>query len=469
MAASLSIVLLGVAVVLVALLVFKLHPFFGLTAGALMVSFADGLARYLDASNTGASNTDTPIDLVGRVAYAFGEATGKIGIPIAAAAVIGAALVASGAADRIVRAFTRLFGIERAATALATSGFVLAIPVFFDTVFYLLLPLAKSLHRQTRKNYLLYLLAIGAGGTVTHTLVPPTPGPLFVAAELGVSLGRMMFVGVLVGIPVTIVGLWLCKWFDRHVQLAHIPEYDDDAELERDDQLPSLFVSLLPIVLPILLITLDNFVDYFAKLDPTNQTLASFNYATGIIGDPQLVLLASAAISLALYWYHRTPSRDTFTELVEVSIAQAGSIILITAAGGAFGAMLRATGIGDDIKSMGLGSDTSQNMALVLLAFAVAAFIKFAQGSATTAMITTAGIMAAIIGPPPHEIDPSYIAAGIGTGAMVGAWMNDSGFWLFCRLSGISSSEGLRTWTPLLAIMGCVGLGVTLILAAIGI
>ena len=142
---------------------------------------------------------------ISRVAEAFGATAGKIGIVIALAAVIGRCLIESGAADRIVRLFVGLFGEKRCEISLMSSGFLLSIPVFFDTVFYLLLPLARSMHRRTKKNYLFLVLCMGAGASITHSLVPPTPGPLILASTFGIDLGMMILGGLMVSVPTAIV------------------------------------------------------------------------------------------------------------------------------------------------------------------------------------------------------------------------------------------------------------------------
>src|SRR5690606_3470138 len=153
---------------------------------------------------------------ISRVATAFGSVAGSIGIVIALAAVIGKALMDSGAAQRIVNALTDTLGEKRAPVALMGSGYVLAVPVFFDTVFYLLVPLARSLWTKERRHYVLYSLSIVAGAAVTHTMVPPTPGPLFMADALGVDLGTMILVGILVGLSMAIGGYFvavaIAKW-----------------------------------------------------------------------------------------------------------------------------------------------------------------------------------------------------------------------------------------------------------------
>ena len=200
----LLILVIGMAIVVGGILVFRTHAFLALIIGALVVAALTSptaLEGYADSKGMSAAETES---LVGqtfgeRVARGFGNTVAKIGILIAMAAVIGACLLESGAADRIVRSALGLFGERRAPYAFLSSGFLLAIPVFFDTVFYLLIPIARAMGIRTRRDFLWYVMAIVAGGTMAHTLVPPTPGPLFVASELGIDLGVMIIAGVALG------------------------------------------------------------------------------------------------------------------------------------------------------------------------------------------------------------------------------------------------------------------------------
>ena len=186
------ILLVGMATILGAILLLRLNAFLALIIAAIVVSLlAPG----------------EPAVKIARVADGFGRAAGTIAIVIALAAIVGKAMMDSGAADRIVNAFLALLGEKRGATALCATGYVLSIPVFFDTVFYLLVPLARSMYGRTNRNYLKYLMAIAAGAAATHTLVPPTPGPLAVAGTLGVDLGTMVLVGMVVALPAAGVGL----------------------------------------------------------------------------------------------------------------------------------------------------------------------------------------------------------------------------------------------------------------------
>ncbi len=195
--------LVGVITVIGLIIVVRLNAFVALTIAAMVVAMmatTESLTQYPEdlATIRGEVWSDSQIEkfvasnAAERVAKGFGGAAGGIAIVIALAAIIGKCLMDSGAADRIVRSFLKALGQKGAPVALLSSGFVLSIPVFFDTVFYLLVPLARSLWRSTRKNYMLYILAIGAGAAITHTLVPPTPGPLAMAENLGVDLGMMI-------------------------------------------------------------------------------------------------------------------------------------------------------------------------------------------------------------------------------------------------------------------------------------
>ncbi len=432
----------GMATVLGLIVAARVHAFLALLAAALVVSLLAGGA-------TG--------EAVARVAEAFGATAASVGIVIAFAAVIGKAMTDSGAADRIVRAFTGEGG-DRVAPALAGSGAVLSIPVFFDTVFYLLVPLARSAARATGRRYLRYLLAVAGGAVVTHALVPPTPGPFVTAAELGVDLGTMMLVGLVIAVPCTATVLLFAKWADARMPLK-LPDPDDpDAagvpEAEAPPAvLPGLGASLAPIVLPVVLITAATVANALGRPAALLDAL----------GNPILALGLATVAALVVYVRQRRPGRDAVAAAVEEALMSAGVIILITAAGGAFGAMLREAGVGDVLAALAGGG--AGGFALLLLAFGTASLLKIAQGSSTVAMITTVGLVGAAVAGADLPFHPVYLATAIASGSLVGSWMNDSGFWIFAKMGGLSEVETLRTWTPLLAVVGLVAFATTLLLA----
>jgi len=450
------ILALGIGIVVGAILILRINAFVALITAALAVSLCAPGA--LDQKIT-------------RVAVEFGATAGKIGIVIAFAAVIGDCLTRSGAADRIVRFLMRLLGERRAPAALMASGFVLSIPVFFDTIFYLLLPLARSTHRRTGIRYLLLILAMGAGASITHSMVPPTPGPLILADIFKIDLGIMIMFGLAASLPTAVVIYCFVVWWSRKFDIPMRPLASALPEPEPlpDAQLPGLFAASLPITLPVLLISLNTFASSLAKLPEGGKDFARLAEITAIVGNPNLAMLCSAVIAAAVLARRRKPGRAAMARLVESSLSSAGLIILITSAGGAFGAMLKEARIGDSVEQMFSASGGALGgMKLLLAAFLVAFVIKFAQGSSTVAMLTAGAMMAALIGAPETlGFHPVYVALGIGWGAQCGNWMNDSGFWVFAKMGGLTEVEALKTWTVTVSLTAVVGLAVTMTLAAL--
>jgi GntP family gluconate:H+ symporter len=444
---------IGVTIVIGMIVVLRINAFIALISAALVVSMlAPGPLA----------------EKVSRVAAEFGKTAGSIGIVIALAVVIGKCMMDSGAADRVVRAFLSLLGEKRSATALMASGYVLAVPVFFDTVFYLLVPLARSMTRRTGKHYLKYTLAIAAGGVITHSLVPPTPGPLFMAENLGFDVGVMIIAGALVALPAAFVGMLLAGWFDRRMNIPLRPIGTGEAEPEpfHDSELPALWISLLPILLPVALISAGTIVKYVAKDATAGSSLRQFADIVAVIGNVNLAMLLAAAIAMWMLKSRRRLDLGHLSKVVEVSLMSGGVVILITAAGGAFGAMLQVADVGSAIRELVPGD--SGGIVLLILGAVIASVMKIAQGSGTVAMITASSMIAAMI-PSMKSLGyhPAYLATAIGGGSMICSWMNDSGFWIFVKMTGLTEAEGLKSWTVLLAIMGAAAVVVSLVLALV--
>ncbi|HEV7279925.1 MAG TPA: GntP family permease [Pirellulaceae bacterium] len=576
----LLVLAIGIAIVLGMIIGLKINAFIALIVAALAVSIlAPG-------------NVDVKVS---RVAEAFGSHAGGIGIVIAFAAVIGECMLLSGAADRIVRAFTNAVGEKRAPIALLGSGYLLAVPVFFDTVFYLLVPLARTLYRRTGQRYLFYVLSIAIGGAITHTLVPPTPGPLLLASNLGFDVGYMILVGLAISAPTAVVTLAYASLLDR---LMPTPmrqvEGRKDAEALPDAELPSLWLSLAPVVLPVLLIsantvcstladnehraalTAAGFVDVGAFRDEVTSSVApspgariveilsdpklrppagaptpqetldllrqperlgaeetsrlaeglntyvlgnrsfhrgdeesSFRMValgpavrdllkqnrtrmsvasverlnrsileaaypdsmlrrhewsspmreaadwTGLFGNANLALFFSMVIALATAITKRKMARRDAAQMVETSLMSAGVIILITAAGGAFGNMLTLASVGSAIQGLFSIEEGAQlGLTFLLLGFGISSLLKIAQGSSTVAMITASSMLAGVASPETLGFHPVYLGIAIGAGSLVGSWMNDSGFWIFAKMSGLTEGEALRSWTTCLIVLG---------------
>ncbi len=451
----LVILLIGIIIVIGLIIFLRLNAFFALITASIIVSLlAPGEFS----------------EKISRVAMAFGSTTGKIGIVIALAAVIGRCLIESGAADRIVLWFVRLFGKKNCSASLMSSGFLLSIPVFFDTVFYLLIPIARSMHRRTKINYVLLVLAMGAGASITHSLVPPTPGPLIMADTLGIDLGFMIAIGILVAIPAAIIIMFFIKYYSRRMDIPMRPieGAEDESEPLPDDRLPGLITSLLPIILPLLMISAHTIVSTLAKGAEITSNIKQAEEITAVLGNANLAMLVSAIIALIVFYRQRHPGMKEFGKSVETALMSGGIIILITSAGGAFGAMLKEAQVGPAIQAIfGNGADQQLGgIGLLFMSFLIASLLKFAQGSTTVSMITTSAMVATML-PSPEIIGfhPVYIAAAIGFGAQCGAWMNDSGFWIYAKMSGFTGMEAIKTWTVTLAIMAIIGFLITLFFA----
>ncbi|WP_372948659.1 GntP family permease [Mariniphaga sp.] len=468
------IILAGTVVVLFCIIVLKLHAVISLLIAAMVTGLLTSPELiYNYAVHSGVSEQEaqsmSAMGIGTRLATAFGNTSGKIGILIAFASIIGTSLMKSGAAERIVRGLLQLFGKKNTSLALLSGSFTLAIPVFFDTVFYLMIPIVKSMGVRNPKKFGLYLMAVIAGGVMAHSLVPPTPGPLFVAEEMGIDIGTMIIGGLVIGI-ITVAGgyaysVWVTRKWDLpmrdtpDISMEDLKKFSD----QENKDLPRLWISVFPILLPIVLITGNTISKMLVSR--TNANLNSFQqgiaevFAT--VGDANIALAISSFIALYLLW-SKIKEVPKFKKFVFESLTSAGIIILITASGGAFGQMMQQTGIGIRIE----GLAANYHMALLPMAFFITAAVRTAQGSATVAMVTAIGIMSGLAGSG-LQFHPVYLAMAIGCGSKIFAWMNDSGYWIITKMSGMEEKETIRYFSMLLLVMGFTGLIAVMILSKV--
>lgn len=474
----LGILLISVAFILVSIIKLKLHPFLALTFAAILTGLLTGDLPGMTHENVGLfkdrvelkeTPNDTGNDLLLAVKWSFlgfGNTAGGIGFIVALAAIIGVCMLGSGAADRVVRWLLSVFGEDRAGIVLLLSGFLLSIPVFFDTVFFLLIPLARALSLRTGKSYTLFVMAMAGAGAITHSMVPPTPGPLMIADGLKLDLGVAMMAGLAASILPAWLVLYLARKFDEKYDLpmreasgASTSELKTIVE-KKDSELPNLFMAALPVAMPVVLISLVSILKLVAKDTVSGQEW--FKYLE-FFGSPNIAMLLAAiaaVYTLAAQLIKDSKVSDdglmsTLSKAMEDPLQTAGVIILITGAGGAFGGMIRMAGVGGTIE----GLATSYNISLILLAWGATAVVRIAQGSATVAMITGVGLMSSVIGDgsslPYHSL---YIFLAIGFGSITLSWMNDSGFWVVQRLSGFTEKETLKTWSVMLTAISLLGL-----------
>lgn len=430
-----SFLVLVLSVLLVAQLIsrWRFHPFIALVIAAVFVGL---ISPNLVRDQGLIAAIELPMTELGAMA-------GKIAWVIALAAVIGTAMMESGAASQIVSQLLKRLGEKQAALALMLAGFILSIPVFLDTVFFLLIPLGITLAAKTGKDYVLYVTAIGGGAAITHSIVPPTPGPLIMAETMGLDLGLVISAGLLLGVlpafVVLIVGKKLNRSYRIPLRIAPAPVLPGGREL-------SLGLSLLPILLPITLIGAASLVQALTGSVPE---WLSF------LGNKNLAMAAGTGTALYLWAITRDLNSRALWEKIGKPLEIGGLIILITSAGGAYGAMIGHTGIGEAIR---LSSEKLQ-LHYIPLAWLIAAVLKTAQGSGTVAMISSAAIVSALIGNgselPYH---PVYLLMAMGFGSLFVSWMNDSAFWVVARMSGLTEKEALKTWTFLLAMISLAGM-----------
>ena len=455
---TLIVLLAGFLFVVGSILAFRLPPFLALIGGAALVGVLtpehirlEASSRLIDLSAEERAELEAEATAAGpvarQIAAAFGDTCGKIGLLIAFAAVIGHGMRYSGAADAIVRATLRLIGQDRGPIALVASGFTIGIPVFFDTVFYLMIPIARSLHERTKGNFLLMVLCIICGATMAHSLIPPTPGPLYIAQKLGVSLGTMAAAGIAVGLLTATTGYIFARIISRNATLVppedgpHVPAAA--ARLEAAN--PPVWLATLPIVVPLLLLGAGTLLaDDLGKL-PYDAL------GWGWLVDKNAAIAIGAILSIALLVRYNQ-SATPWQQLTADSLMSAGQIVLITGAGGAFGAMMRQAGVRGLFESLPEFGTTG----LLMLGFLITTAIRTAQGSSTVAMIITVGLFENVT---PAELGchPVYLAMAIGCGGKPFAWMNDSAFWVMTRMSGMTPGQGLRYITPMTATMAAVG------------
>ncbi|MEZ4774941.1 MAG: SLC13 family permease [Bacteroidia bacterium] len=437
------VLLLGITFVILTIAVFRIHAFLALILAAIFVGL-------LNPDVPGKEEVSRWVRAVEQPMIEMGTTAGQIGFVIALASIIGMALMESGAADKIIRKFLSVLGEKRAGVALLISGFFLAIPVFFDTVFFLLIPLAIALSSRIGKRYLYFVMAICGGGVITHVLVAPTPGPLIMAEEYGLDLGVSIIGGIVAGLIPAVVVLYVSDWLDKRVPVT-IPKIAGNQESKSDDELPSFMMSVLPVILPVLLISIASLIGILPKesVAPALKNLVNF------LGNKNIALLIGAVIALWVMAKQQNLNLFQLTGKIESPLTTAGIIILITSAGGAFGAMIKHTGIGDAI----LAATSGHELNYIFLAWGIAAVMKIAQGSSTVAMITTANIMVPLVGDGstlPYPLLLIFLATGFGSLTL--SWMNDSGFWVVGKMSGFTEKQTLQSLTFVLFMISITGL-----------
>ena len=427
-------VLFGIILLLTLILRFKIQAFIALLIASIVVGILAGME---------------PLDIITTIKDGMGNTLGFVAVVVGLGAMFGSILEHSGGAEALAKYLLDKFGEKNTSSALMLTGFFVAIPVFFDVGFIILIPLIYSLQRKTKKSLLLYGLPLLAGLAVTHAFIPPTPGPVAVADILKADLGWVILFGFIVGIPTAIIsGPIFAKYIAKRIHV-------DAPKLEMDGiaitNFPSVGMILSIIGLPIVLIVGNTFLNS-PLLEDINIPDVVKKWM-GLIGHPFTALILANLIAWYLLGIKRGVKKDDLLKISTKSMGPAGIIILLTGAGGVFKEMLVNTGSGEMIA----GYLSDGGMGILLFAFIVAALIRVMQGSATVAMITAAGLTAPLLLGGVGELQKALIVIAIASGASIMSHVNDSGFWLVSKYLGLTEKQTFRSWTVMTTILALVG------------
>lgn len=432
--------LVGLVILLVLIIKFNIQAMIAILIGALAIGLMAGM----------------PVeDIVLAVNDGIGNTLKGIALLVGLGSMFGAILEASGGAQTIAVTMVKKFGDQKAAWALGITGLVIAMPVFFDAGLIILIPLAFSLAKRTKKSSLFYVIPLLAGLAVGHAFIPPTPGPVLVATMLEVELGWVILVGIFCGTAAMIVAgpIWgaICG---KKYNVA-IPEHVANQEDFDESKLPKFSVIVGIIMIPLVLIIMDSVAGVVPALESARPIL-------GFLGEPFVALLIATIVAMCILGYRYGYNKKELEQIMTKSLEPTGMILLVTASGGVLRYMLQYSGLGEVIGN----AVSSAALPMVIVAFIVAALVRISVGSATVAMTMAAGIIAAM--PGIAELSPLYLAcvtAAIAGGSTVCSHSNDSGFWLVKSLVGMDEKTTLKTWTVMETLVGVTGFAVALIIS----
>ena len=413
---------ISIAIILFLVLKFKINPVISMILASLYMGISCSLGF---------------MDTITSINSGFGSLMTGIGFPIGFGIMMGQILEDSGAAESLAKSILKAFPGKKAPWALGLTAFLLSIPVFFDVTFVILIPLGIALAKETKRPLAYFAGAIAIGGVSSQTFVPPTPNPLAAATILDFDLSYIIIAGTIVGLAAAVFSMFV--WF-RMLDRPGFwdPNKDETGLLDMDAavvhrvDLPSPWAAVIPICLPVLAILIGSFWPVVTGSDaPVVIQFISQKTIAILLG-----LLAAYIILLKRMGW------SGLNESVSKSLKQAGVVLLITGAGGAFGAVIQATNIGE-VLIAGLTEGQSSTMLILCLTFGIGVLFRVAQGSGTVASITAMTIMASVA--PSAGCHPVYIAlAALAGGNFIGH-VNDSGFWVVTNLSGASVTGGLKT------------------------
>ena len=401
-----------------------------------------------------------PLDgVLAAIQEGMGGTLGFVATVVGLGAIFGQMLESSGGAESLARHLIQKFGIKRAPWAMTLTGFLVAIPVFFDVGFIILVPIVYALARDTKRSLLYYAIPLLAGLAVTHSFIPPTPGPVAVADIINAQLGWVILLGAILGIPVAIIaGPLFGAYISKKIYLAPPFDFDKSMEETEEKELPSFTTIAVMIFIPLFLILLNTVTALAVSKEWIRQSV--WTNIIGFIGHPFTALIIATLAAIYFLCIRRGMRKQEILDLSTKALGPAGIIILITGAGGVLKQVLIDSGMGQMMAESMAGSSLSP----ILLAWVLAAVVRVTQGSATVAMITAAGIMAPVIGLfGLNDPQRALVVIAISSGATLLSHVNDSGFWLVGKYLGMNEKQTLQSWTVMESIIAVTGLLFTLL------
>lgn len=436
-----SAVFIGIIILLFLILKLRIPAFIALLIASISVGIISGM---------------NPLDIINTIKEGMGNTLGFVATVVGLGAMFGAILEHSGGAEALANYLLNKFGDKNASWALMITGFFIAIPVFFDVAFIILVPLIYSLQRKTKKSLLLYAIPLLAGLAITHSFIPPTPGPVAVADILKADLGWVIFFGFIVGIPSAIIsGPLFAKYISEKIHV-NAPKI---ADKQSHKDYPAVGLILAIIGIPIVLIVSNTVLNsplFEEGTIPTNVK----NWLQ-MIGHPFSALIIANLIAWYLLGIKRGYNKETLLKTTTKSMEAAGIIILLTGAGGVFKQILINTGTG----TMLANYFADKGISILLFAFLAAVIVRILQGSATVAMITAAGITAPLLSNTITDIDKALLVIAIAAGASIMSHVNDSGFWLVSKYLHLDEKQTFRSWSVMTTIVSLVGFATVLMVS----
>ncbi|MDV7083717.1 GntP family permease [Rhodococcus sp. IEGM 248] len=440
-AGLLTLAAISIAVLLILIIKLKLEPFIALIVVGVGVALIAGVS-VVELVGTPTSAADSILE------KGFGGILGHITPIIGLGTVLGAMMERSGGADVLTERLLKLFGPKGAPLAMGVTGLVLGIPVFFDIGIFILAPLVYVAAKRGGKSLVMYAMPMLAGLSMTHAFLPPHPGPVAAAGLLHVDMGWIIIMGLACGIPAWFVsGVVWGSWIGKRV-IIEVPDEFIPEEKEADKNPPPLWLISFIILVPMVLIlgaTVGNVV-----LEEGSTLLSVLIF----LGTPTIALTIAVLLALYLLGTRRGITAHEIGAMSAAALKPVGMILLVVGAGAFFGAVLRATGVGQALAD----SMDALGLPVILSAYLISCALRIAQGSATVAIVTTAGVIEPSIAAGNYSSPQiALIVIAVSAGSIIASHVNDGGFWIVSRYFNMSVKDTLKTWTVLETILSIVG------------